>query len=229
MNSKITMALYIVIPLIFFAAVTTFIPPNWIFVVFLLYTIVFLSITSIIPRLRARKKALEAGGNVILRSNEQEVLKLIAKDTQLSNELKPQLTSTMILFITSFIIWYIVSITIYPMLIPQNIKDLDLMQRFLRNLIFYGILMGIFQGLRIVTMPKKMIIAITKYEIRNVGIKLGSVFIPFPIDLRRYSISINHKRCFVEIFDKYSKQAFRLYATDPQKIISVIERYGIPK
>ncbi|ADM28006.1 membrane protein [Ignisphaera aggregans DSM 17230] len=229
MNSKITMALYIIIPLIFFATVSTFVPPNWTFVVFLLYTIVFLSIASIIPQLRARKKASEAGGNVILRSNEQEVLKLITKDTQLSDEIKSQLTSTMILFIAPFIIWYIVSITIYPILIPQNSGNIDLMQRFLRNLIFYGILMGIFQGLRMVTMPKKMIIAITKYEIRNVGLKLGSIFIPFPIDLKRYSISVDHKRCFVEIFDRSSRQAFRLYATDPQKIISIIERYGMSK
>ncbi len=229
MNNKITMVLYMVIPLTFFALVGTFVPSSWTFVVFLLYTIVFLTIASIIPQLRTRKKALEAGGNIILKSNEQEVIKLITKDLQLSNEIRSQLISTMILFIVPFIIWYIVSMTIYPILIPQNREGIDLIQLFLRNLIFYGILMGIFQGLRIITMPRKMIIAITRYEIRNVGMKLGSIFIPFPIDLRRYSISVDHKRSFVEIFDKSSKQAFRLYATDPKKIFSVIEKYGMPK
>lgn len=221
--SKITTVAINILPLLFFSTVSTFIPRENVWIVFLLYTIALISIISLIPRIRARKISTESKGSIVFRCDEKIVMNIVMRDQELFNELRKQMRGTFLLMIIPFVLWFIIIPPLSNILIIDNASYLE---KFLRYLVFYGIMWGLIYAMRYVLMPKKIVIPVTKYEVFTTGIRYSNAWISFPIDKNRYEINIDYKRSFIEIYDRNTKQVHRLYTNDVYKLQSLIEKYG---
>lgn len=211
---------------IIFSLVSTFLPRESLWIVAIAYIVIFAMFTSLLQRLRNRKRAPEAKGTVLIRSNEKAVMEIVMRDQELFRELSKQTWGMLLMMLISLPIFFIIIPVLHPWIISN---DVTIVERFLRNLAFYSIISCIMYAMRLVFMPKKMIIPITKYEILSTGIKCNRIWIPFPLDKKRYRIAIDHRRGFVEIHDLRTNQVHRLYSEDAHKLYSLIEKHGFKK
>lgn len=220
---------YMVVFTLVFAAISSFVPPKYTGIVFFLYFIVFLGLSLIIPRVRARKtasKILETSGRVLYKVSQQEVMELMTKDPQLLGEAKQFFRKSMMMLIVPLAVWFIVLFLLKPLIIPPTVRH-GTTEMFLRYVILYGIFSAIAFGFRI-TNPSQMPIALTSYEVRERGLVSSAVSLSFPLDCSRYELRYSTDRLFVEIVDKQSNQRIRLYTRDPYELKSILERYAFP-
>ncbi len=215
-----------VITIIVFSLISTFIPPNYIYIANIVYVIVFMFVMMAIPRLLAKRKSIEIKGTLILKASPREVMNLMLKDVELEKELKPQFTAMILMTFIPLILWFLLAGFINNILSPIMSASNGFTQRFIGYVAFYSILFGIIRIVTYFITPKKMIMPINSYEIRSDGIKAGGFVLTFPIDLSRYKIFIDTRRGFFEIFDKSTRYAYRFYVPDVTKIKNVLEKYG---
>lgn len=223
MNSKATSIALTILPLLFFSIVSTFLPRENLWIVFLLYTIALITLMSLMPRIRSRKITSGSKGTLLFRCDEKAVMDIVMRDQELFNEIRKQMRSTFIFMMVPFILWFIIIPPLSNILIIDSAPYLE---KFLRYLAFYGIMWGMMYGLRYILMPKRIVIPLTRYEVLSTGIRYANVWIPFPMDKNRYSVRVDHKKGYIEIHDKNSKQVYRLYTTDTYKLQSIVEKYG---
>ncbi len=219
--------LYMIVFTLAFSAISSFVPPKYVGIVFLLYFLVFMAISLIVPRVRARKAAssiIESSGRILYKSDQQEVMNLMSKDPQLLNEAKQFFRKSMLMFIAPLGIWFIVLFLLKPLIIPSTVKH-GTLEMFERYLVLYGIFSAIAFGLRF-TGPAQMPMALTSYEIREKGLISSAVSLRFPLDCDRYELSYSYERMFVEIIDKQTNQRIRLYTRDPYELKNLLERYA---
>ncbi|MCS7111347.1 MAG: DUF2208 domain-containing protein [Ignisphaera sp.] len=228
-SSKMMTVLMTLASMVFFAFVSTFIPQDLIWIVFLLYTIVFMSLSMTLPRMLSRKKHGDIRGAILLKVDRQEVTKIMMRDQEIDSEIKPQVLASLALLPLSIAIWIIASYTIFPYLIPASRDTITKFELFTRYLLFYAILIGLMRVVAYFFTPKKMLVPLNNYEIRSGGIKSGSIIIPFPIDTDRYEVIVNHRRSFIDIHDRRTKQIYRLYVSDVNKVESFIQKHGFQK
>ncbi len=210
--------------LLIFAAISAFVPQYFSLVV-VLYVITSIGVSMALARVRGRKVVREVSGKTLVRMTYAETTKLMAADTMLSKELSKQMSSFLLTLLLPLAIWMIIATTVYPLIIPPDIAHRSSSERFLRYLVFYGMLWGLMIPLRFVVMPKKMVIPLVEYVITDKGIASRGIAIMFPLDAKRYELYMDLRRGFVEIFDKRSKQAYRLYHPDPEKLFAMLSKY----
>uniref|UniRef100_A0A7C2ZP00 DUF2208 domain-containing protein n=1 Tax=Ignisphaera aggregans TaxID=334771 RepID=A0A7C2ZP00_9CREN len=210
-----------------FSLISTFIPRDYLWVAAVVYFVIMFTLLTLLQRIRARRSMPESRGVALLRSNEKAVMDIMMKDSELFRELSSQSWRMFIPLIISLPLLYFVTQVLYGLVVNNSTAPFH--ERFVRYLAYYASLSGIMYVIRFVFMPKKMIMPITKYEVYSTGIKYGSMWILFPLDLSRYSVSVDYKRRFVDIYDKKTSQVLRLYAEDPGKLYSLIERHGLRK
>jgi uncharacterized membrane protein len=227
-KGKIIALVTTIISLVFFAMISTFVPQDFIWIVFLLYALIFMSLSMSLPRILQRKHS-DIKGATLLKADRQEVMKIIMKDQEIDKELKPQIIASLALLPLSIVIWIMASYFVFPYLIPSLRETVTKLELFIRFLAFYGILIGLTRIISYFLTPKKMIMPINSYEIRSGGIKAGSIVIPFPIDINRYEILVNRKRSFIDIYDRKTKQVYRFYVSDIGKAESLIQKHGLQK
>ncbi len=224
--------LNVISPLAFilvFSALSTFVPREYFSLVFAVYLIAIFAVMMIVPRIMAKKRGAKImlEGSVLMRAKQKEVLELASRDKMLTVELKSQTMRMFGMMFLPILIWFAVSVPLFSILIPSSVPR-GTLEMFLRYVAFYTILFGLMYALRFVLTPKKMVIPVFEFEIRESGvIGSGGLAIPFPLDTKRYEVAYDMKRGFVEIYDKRSKQAFRFYANDVYKLKSIIERYAL--
>jgi len=219
-----------VIGIVLFALLSTLIPREYLFIVVIVYVFAYTAILSTVQRLRFRKKISDVKeGPTLFKIDEKTSMDLVMKDQELVQELSKQMRGTFIMLIASIIIAFLVIPLISPIILGTDVQSF--IEKFLRYFLFYTVMWGLMQGLRIAFMPKKMVIPVTKYEIKSTGIKYGgaygSAWILFPLDQKRYKVAVNQKRGFIEIHDVKANQALRFYAEDIEKLRSLIEKYGL--
>lgn len=227
MSLNVSSLVVYVLPLILFSLVSTFLPREYTWIVFIIYTIIVVALMSLVSKIRTKKRIREVKGTMLLRSDEKNTMEVIMRDRELFRELNKQTWGFLIVMFASFLLLFTVVPMLNNLLIPD--ESLPHLERFIRYLTFYGVMWGIMYGLRIIFMPKKMLIPVTRYEVLSTGIKCGGLWIPFPLDEKRYRINVNHMRGFVEIHDLKLNQVHRLYATDTHKLQSLIEKYGLKR
>lgn len=228
-SSRILTIVMTLVSMVFFAFISTFIPQNFIWIVFLLYTMIFMSLSMTLPRILSRRKHGDIKGAILFKANRQEVMKIMMRDQEIDREIKPQVIASLVLLPLSIIMWIIASYTLFPYLIPTSHDSIAKSELFIRYLIFYAILIGLMRIVTHFSMPKRMLIPLNNYEIRSGGIKSGSIIIPFPIDRNRYDVIVNHKRSFIDIYDRKTKQIYRLYVPDIGKVELFIQKHGLQK
>lgn len=228
-SSKIVTVLMVLVSTVFFALVSTFTPQDLIWIVFLLYTMIFMSLSATLPRILSRKRHGDVKGAILLKINRQEVVRIMMRDQEIDREIKPQLLASLAMLPLSIIVWILASYTIFPYLIPASRDSVTKLELFTRYLVFYAVLVGLMRIISHLFMPKRMLIPLNSYEIRSGGIKSGSIVIPFPMDPNRYEVTVNHRRSFIDIHDRKSKQTYRLYVSDVDKVESFIRKHGFQK
>lgn len=216
-----------VVWIVVFSLISTFLPREYLMVVVIIYAFAYTIIMSAMQRIRAKKRVPEGKGVVLLRSNEKAVMDIVMRDQELFRELGKQTRGLFIWFIATLPIVFLVMPTLSSIVLGSEVTSFS--EKFLRYLILYAIMWSLMYGLRLISMPRKMLIPVTKYEIHSIGIKYGNMWIQFPLDQERYKVISNHKRGFIEIYDVKTGQAYRFYSEDPQKLYSLIERYGLKK
>lgn len=215
-----------IVSLMFFSTVSAFLYdrfPLWI--LFVLYSIIIMTITLYLQRFRLRKKSVEAQGTPLLKVDEKKVIDIAMRDNELIREIGKQSRGLMIYLLLLIIFM----LTFFPYLGDIILRNLgsDYLERFLRYLIFYGILWLIMFGVRFIVMPRKMLMPITRYEVYSTGLKMGSLWIAFPLDKNKFSVKVDHRRGFVEIYDNNTGYTYRLYSDDTYKLHTLIEKYGL--
>ncbi|MEM0153791.1 MAG: DUF2208 family protein [Ignisphaera sp.] len=228
-RNRILTILVTLISIVFFAFVSTFIPQDFIWVVFLLYTMIFMSLSMALPRILSKRRYGDVKGAILLKADRQEVAKIMMKDQEIDKEIKPQVIASLALLPLSIVIWIIASYTVFPYIVPVSRNLIAKSELFIRYLVFYGVLIGLMRIVTYFFMPKRMLVPLNSYEIRSGGIKSGSITILFPIDTNRYEVAINHKRSFIDIYDRRTKQIYRLYVADINRAETVIQKHGFQK
>ncbi len=212
-----------------FSALSTFVPRQYFSLVFAVYLVAVFAVMMIVPRIMAKKRGTKImlEGSVLMRARQKEVLELASRDKILTAELKSQTIRMFGMMFLPILIWFAVSIPLFNVLIPSSIPR-GTLEMFIRYVVFYTILFGLMYALRFALTPKKMVIPVFEFEIRESGIiGSGGLAILFPLDTKRYKVAYDLRRGFVEIYDKRSKQAFRFYANDVYKLKNIIERYAL--
>jgi len=218
------------IGIVLFAFLSTLLPRDYLIIVVIAYVLMYTAILSSIQRLRSKKKIPKtATTTTLFKVNERVSMDLILRDQELVKELNKQLWGMIFMLVASMLIVFLVIPLINSMIFGSG--DQPFTERFLRYLVFYTIMWGFMYGLRVVFMPKKMVIPITKYEVYTTGIRYGgsygNTWITFPLDQKRYRVHVDRRRGFVEIYDVKASQALRFYTEDVDKLHSIIERYGL--
>ncbi len=228
-RSKILTITMTLTSMVFFAFVSTFIPQDFIWIVFLLYAMIFMSLSMTLPRILSRRKYGDVKGAILFKADRQEIMKIMMRDQEVDREIKPQVVASLTLLPLSIVIWIIASYTVFPYLIPASRDTITRSELFIRYLIFYATLIGLMRIVTYFFTPKRILIPLNNYEIRSGGIKSSSIIIPFPIDRNRYEVTVNHKRSFIDIYDKKTKQIYRLYVPDINKAELFIQKHGFQK
>lgn len=212
-----------------FSALSTFVPREYFGIVFAIYLVSVLAIMLIVPRFMMRKRSVKIvhQGSILMRSRQREVIEILSRDKMLSAELKSQGIRMLGTMILPIVVWFALSVPLFNIIMPSTPTQ-NAIETFLRYVIFYSVLFGSMYILRYLLMPKKLIIPVFEFEVRESGIVgPGTLAIPFPLDTKRYELSYDVKRSFIEIYDKQTKQAFRLYTSDVYKLKSIIEKHAI--
>ncbi|MEM1526094.1 MAG: DUF2208 family protein [Ignisphaera sp.] len=216
-----------VIWIIVFSLISTFLPREYLMIVIIIYAFAYTIIINSMQRIKSKKKTPEGKGVVLLRSNEKTVMDIVMRDQELFRELGKQTRGLFIWFIATLPIVFLVMPTLSSMVLGSEVTSF--IEKFLRYSILYTIMWSVMYGLRLISMPRKMLVPVTKYEVHSIGIKYGNMWIQFPLDQERYKVIPNHKRGFIEIYDTKMGQAYRFYSEDSQKLFSIIEKYGLKK
>jgi uncharacterized membrane protein len=95
-KGKIIALVTTIISLVFFAMISTFVPQDFIWIVFLLYALIFMSLSMSLPRILQRKHS-DIKGATLLKADRQEVMKIMMKDQEIDKELKPQIIASLAL------------------------------------------------------------------------------------------------------------------------------------
>jgi uncharacterized membrane protein len=225
-KSSIYMTLLTMVTILLFSAISTYAPREYFWPISILYVIAYMSLAMLVPRLLSKKKAMEIKGSLILKAVPQEVMNLVSKDAELEKELKPQITAVILMSIIPLVIWFAFAGIIQSLLLQALINSNIHYMKFLGYVIFYSLLIGIIRVITYFITPKKMLMLINSYEIRSDGIKAGGFIITFPLDRQRYSMEINARRGFFEIYDKATRYAYRFYVSDMNKVKMVLEKYS---
>ncbi|HIP57183.1 MAG TPA: DUF2208 domain-containing protein [Ignisphaera aggregans] len=228
-KSKILNVLTSMIFILIFSAISTFVPREYFGIVFAIYLVSVLVIMLIVPRFMMRKRSAKIvhKGSILMRSRQKEVIEVLARDRMLSAELKSQGIRMLGTMILPIVIWFVLSIPLLNIIVPPTATQ-NAIETFLRYVIFYSVLFGVMYILRYILMPKRLIIPVFEFEVRESGIVgPGALAIPFPLDTERYEISYDVRRSYVEIYDRRTKQAFRLYTSDVYKLKNIIEKHAI--
>lgn len=212
------------ISILFFAGITTYLP-GYATPLFILYVIVYMALFSLIPRRARRRTEAEVRGSLLLRVTPEESINTMSKDVELVNELKPQMIATLVIPFVSIGIWFALYSPLKSLL-QSFVPGSDLHALFLQNLLLYTIIIALIRIISYLMMPKKMIIPLNGCEIYSDGIRSSNLALKFPLDGRRYRVEFNAKRGFVEIYDKETRYAYRLYTNNVEKVQSAIERYA---
>lgn len=216
-----------VVWIIVFSLISTFLPREYLMVVVIIYAFAYTIIMSTMQKIRSKKRIPEGKGIVLLKSNEKTVMDIVMRDQELFRELSKQTRGLFIWFIATLPIVFLVMPTLSSIVLGSEATSF--IEKFLRYSILYAIMWSVMYGLRLLSMPRKMLVPVTKYEVHSIGIKYGNMWIQFPLDQERYKVTSNHKRGFIEIYDTKMGQAYRFYSEDPQKFYSIIEKYGLKK
>lgn len=216
-----------IVSIIFFSLISTLLPKEFpIWIIFILYTIMTMILILFLQKFKAKRKVAEIKGVSVFKVDEKNVMDIAMRDQELLHEISRQ-SGRMFLYMLILII-FMFSIIPYIHGTILNIGDsISVQEKFLRYLAFYSILWGLMYILRLIIMPKKMLMPITRYEVFSTGIKAGSTWINFPLDKKRYKINIDHKRGYIEIYDLKSRYAHRFYSNDTYKLYTLIEKYGL--
>ena len=228
-RSKILNIATSLIFILVFSALSTFVPRKYFGIVFAIYLVSVLAIMVIVPRIMMRKRSTKIvhEGSILMRSRQKEVIEILSRDKLLSAELKSQGVRMLGTMILPLLVWFVLSIPLLNIIMPSTATQ-NSIETFLRYVIFYSVLFGVMYILRYLLMPKKLIIPVFEFEVRESGIVgPGTLAIPFPLNTERYEISYNARRSFVEIYDKQTKQAFRLYTNDVYRLKNIIEKHAI--
>lgn len=213
------------VALLLFSLISTFVPKDYIWFIFIIYAIIIVIFTGLLTKVKLKRKEGNAKGTLLFKTDEKSTMELVMRDNELIKELNKQTRGFFLILIVSLLLLFIVVPRLYSILILDI--DIPPLERFLRYLGFYGIMWGIMYGVRAVFMPKRMIMPVTKYEVLSTGIRYGRTAISFPLDQKRYKVYVDHKRGFVELHDLRTNQAHRLYTQDTHKLYSLIEKYGL--
>lgn len=230
-RSSLYMVLLTIVSVLIFSAISTYVSPgsSLFWLISILYIVVFMSLSMLIPRLAAKRKAVEIKGSIILKASPQEVIDLASKDIELGKELSRQALMPGLMAAISLIVWFFFAGIIQSYLLRALIGSDVHYMRFLGYIIFYVILIGIVRALMYFVTPKKMLMLVNSYEIRSDGIRAGGLIIKFPIDEKRYSVEFNTRRGYFEIYDKASRYAYRFYTSDVDKVKTALGKYGKAK
>jgi len=225
------MILLTIVSVLIFSAISTYVSPgsSLFWLISVLYIVVFMTLSMLIPRLAAKRKAVEIKGSIILKASPQEVIDLASKDIELGKELSRQALMPGLMAVVSLIVWFFFAGIIQSYLLKALIGSDAHYMRFLGYIIFYAILIGIVRALMYFITPKKMLMLVNSYEIRSDGIRAGGLIIKFPIDEKRYSVEFNTRRGYFEIYDKASRYAYRFYTSDVDKVKTALGKYGKAK
>ena len=229
-RSKILNIATSLIFILVFSALSTFVPRKYFGIVFAIYLVSILAIMVIVPRIMMRKRSTKIvhEGSILMRSRQKEVIEILSRDSKLlSAELKSQGVRMLGTMIVPLLVWFVLSIPLLNIIMPSTATQ-NSIETFLRYVIFYSVLFGVMYILRYILMPKRLIIPVFEFEVRESGIVgPGALAIPFPLDTERYEISYDVRRSYVEIYDRRTKQAFRLYTSDVYKLKNIIEKHAI--
>ncbi len=188
----------------FFAFVMTYVPSlAWLF--FLLYFLIFMSISVIMSKRAYSGKAEDRetilSSKRVFSVSSKEVQQLMMKDKYLMEDIKTQASPMMFMFLSLIVIW-IIFLYLLP-LIRQLTPEYSLL-RFLAYIGLYELLFGISYINRFIMMIKSKgkaqstLMVLNDYIVTGKGI-IGSrgVALKFPIKVK--NITVNEERRFVEL------------------------------
>jgi len=209
--------------------------PQYFFVVFLLFlaTIFGISIYSSLKHKISGKATEILQGRKLY--SEKNAMNLLVKDPEgvreLSRQVKYSFLPLLLLPVYMFL-FYLYGNFALPYFTQGEIVIVnDMVTRFIGYLIMYEMLMSI--GYSVNTLIRRktggMFMVPASYEVTDKGIIGRGVVIPFPLD--KYNVTMDLKRKFVQLepLEKrgMTKMIIRLYASDIEKLVKVIERYGL--
>ncbi len=219
---------YMVIFTVVFAAISSFVPPQYTGIVFLLYFVAFMAIMMLLPRFKAKKvasKLVETKSRLLMRVEQTEVMELMSKDLELVKEAKSFFGRYMLMMIIPLALWFILLFALRPIIVPPSVKH-GTLDMFLRYLLLYGIFSALALGMRFVIQSYQMPMTLTSYEVHESGILSSMLALEFPLDCNRYKMRYSYERRFVEIEDSDTGQRIRLYTYDPHKLKEILEKYA---
>jgi len=209
--------------------------PQYFFVVFLLFlaTIFGISIYGSLKHKVSGKAAEILQGRKLY--TEKNAMNLLVKDPEgvreLSRQVKYSFLPLLLLPVYMFLFYLYGNFALPYFTQGKIIIVNDTITRFIGYLIMYEMLMSI--GYSVNTLIRRktggMLMVPANYEVTDKGIIGRGVVIPFPLD--KYNVTMDLKRRFVQLepLEKkgMTKMIIRLYASDIEKLVKIIERYGL--
>lgn len=219
------------ISIVLMALVSTFLPPSYRIIVFILYFIVIMGITFRRARTWSKMPPQKELGSLLFK--EANATKIAMTDKELISELKKQVTASMSLLLLSFlviILFPLYNSTIYPLtqLLFSTLFENEVLANFLTILVMYEFIFGILFLLRSLVMRKykfSNIMLPQSFAVYRKGVVLNNrFFIEFS---QNYCYEYNPKRRYVELRDKRSGMRIRLYTESSSTLNSRIAELGL--
>ncbi|HIQ02953.1 MAG TPA: DUF2208 domain-containing protein [Desulfurococcales archaeon] len=186
----------------FFAFIMTYIPDlAWLF--FILYFVIFMSISVIIGRRmytgRVGDREAILSGKRVFTVSSKEVQQLIMKDRYLMEDLKAQASPLLYMFLTLIVIWIIF---LYLLPLIRDVTPEYSLLRFLAYVGLYELLFGVSYVNRLIMMVRgktqTALMVLNEYVVTEKGIIGGKgITLKFPIKVK--NITVNEDRRFVEL------------------------------
>lgn len=221
MNTKKTLLIQVV-SIVLLALLSALVPREHLWLVFLLYLVVIMVITSR-GIMKTAKRISKPKGPVLFEENNAVIA--VSNDVELLNEMKKQ-SSVMLVSLTVPLIMLFLFIPLFWQYIYPGVRgvlesaiDHELLLSFLSYLVFYGLLALISLGFRralsqFMKVEKHMLIP-RKYAVYRDGLMADGRFIEFTEDL---CYEVNSKRRFAAIHGRSLPFVIRLYTLEVSKL-----------
>ncbi len=210
-------------------ALTAALIPQYAYLVFILYFIVFMFFAARIGT-SSLKKIEGSLGHVLFKENVAD--KVMMQDQLVLDEMRKQFKLTLVYLVSPLLA--LLLIPLYYGFIGPVIQSVlkvlnnELLERFTYFIIMYLFLMGVFQGLRViiakvVKQPKQLYIP-RSFMVYKSGLAIGGRLITFDKDM---CMKENRERRFVEIHSKKLPYVIRLYTLEVSKLSSKMKEAGL--
>ncbi|MEM4570776.1 MAG: DUF2208 family protein [Desulfurococcaceae archaeon] len=217
--------------LITLALLSALTPREYLWIVFLLYFVVIMAITS--------KSVMKAAKKVdkprsLLLFEEKNTAVAMSSDAVLLNELKKQMSTTMLSLMLPLILflaftplyWQYVHPTLLQVL--KNILNYDFLVLFVAYLVFYSILILMSLGTRRLllksTKMEKQILIPRSFAVYRDGVIADGRFFEFTSDM---CYEVNTARRFAAIYSKNLPFTIRLYTLEASKLKNALKEVKI--